>query len=119
MIHQFEHRAASVEVNAENLHNPALSDRVSLAQHQDPNFVPEPQFWVSDSEVVWPDELSWLIGFRDIARATDARTVISAIVPFGGYSNKLLLLRLPPPLGTNPDKQHLHIHSQTLSINTR
>src|SRR3546814_2400997 len=32
MIHQFDHRAASVEVNAENLHNPALSDRVSRSE---------------------------------------------------------------------------------------
>ena len=38
MIHQFDHRAASVEVNAENLHNVALSGDISAEQKADPAF---------------------------------------------------------------------------------
>ena len=34
MIHQFDHRAASVKVNPESLHNPALSGDVTLEQKQ-------------------------------------------------------------------------------------
>lgn len=92
MIHQFDHRAASVEVNEENLHNAALSGDITPEQKADPDFVPTPHFWVPGSEVEFPAQLDWLIGFRDIARATDVRTIISAIVPKAGFGNKLPLL---------------------------
>ena len=36
MIHQFDHRAASVHMNEENLHNPALSDDVGAERKADP-----------------------------------------------------------------------------------
>ena len=54
MIRQFDHRAASVEVNEENLHNPALSGDVSAEQKADPSFSPTPQYWVRESEVTFP-----------------------------------------------------------------
>ncbi len=87
MIHLFDHRAASVEVNAENLHNVALSGDISAEQKADPVFVPTPQYWVSSAEVSFPEDHDWTIAFRDIARATDARTMIAAAVPFVGLGN--------------------------------
>ncbi|WP_297538324.1 hypothetical protein [Roseovarius sp.] len=92
MIHQFDHRAASVEVNEANLHNAALSGAVSEEQKADPDFVPTPQYWVPESEVDLPLGIEWTIAFRDIARATDARTMIAAIVPKAGFGNKAPLL---------------------------
>ena len=88
MIRQFDHRAASVDVNAENLHNPALSDDISAEQKADPAFVPTPQYWVSESDVSFPAGLGWTIAFRDIARVTDVRTMIAAAVPLVGLGNK-------------------------------
>ena len=88
MIHLFDHRAASVEVNAENLHNAALSGDISAEQKADPAFVPTPQYWVPIREVSFPSGLDWTIAFRDIARATDARTMIAAAVPSVGLGNK-------------------------------
>ena len=87
MIHQFDHRAASVEVNAENLHNVALSGDISIEQKADPAFAPTPQYWVPSAEVSFPDGQDWTIAFRDIARATDARTMIASAVPFVGLGN--------------------------------
>ena len=87
MIHQFDHRAASVDVNAKNLHNPALSGDISAEQKSDPDFVPTPQYWVPISKVSFPNGLDWTIAFRDIARATDARTMIAAAVPSVGLGN--------------------------------
>ena len=87
MIHLFDHRAASVEVNAENLHNAALSGDISAEQKADPAFVPTPQYWVPIREVSFPSGLNWTIAFRDIARATDARTMIAAAVPTVGLGN--------------------------------
>jgi hypothetical protein len=92
MIHQFDHRAASVEVNAENIHNPALSGNITSEQKADPDFLPTPQYWVPLSEADFPDGLEWSIAFRGIARATDVRTIISAAVPKAGFGNKLPLL---------------------------
>ncbi|MCC0049799.1 MAG: Eco57I restriction-modification methylase domain-containing protein [Rhodobiaceae bacterium] len=87
MIHQFDHRAASVEVNAENLHNAALSGDITSEQKADPDFLPVPQYWVPASEVEFPAGLDWLIAFRDIARSTDVRTMIAAAIPLCGVGN--------------------------------
>ena len=87
MVHLFDHRAASVEVNAENLHNVALSSDIGAEQKADPTFVPTPQYWVPYGEVSFPDGHDWTVAFRDIARATDARTMIASAVPFVGLGN--------------------------------
>ena len=89
MIHQFDHRAASVHMNEENLHNPALSDDIGAERKADPAFVPTPQYWVPKKEISFPANLNWTIAFRDIARATDARTMIAAAIPAVGLGNTL------------------------------
>ncbi|MEA3014201.1 MAG: hypothetical protein QOD42_2746 [Sphingomonadales bacterium] len=90
MFHQFDHRAASVEVNEENLHNPAVSDPSSAAEKADPDFAPSPQFFIRWDDV--SPQRKWYLGFRDIARPTDVRTMISAILPAAGFGNKAPLL---------------------------
>ena len=94
MIRHFDHRANSVRVNLENTHNPYLSEAVSDAQHANPGFLPATQYWVpaSDVEPILPQSRGWALGFRDIARATDIRTLIGTIVPWAGYGNTLPLL---------------------------
>ncbi len=92
MIHQYDHRAASVELNEGNLHNQALSGDIGPDLKSDPLFSPTPQYWVREESVLLPDETGWILGFRDIARATDARTVIAAIAPAVGFGNKLPIL---------------------------
>ena len=89
MIHQFDHRAASVTVNEANLHNAALSGDVTADMKADPTFAPTPQYWVHPPA----DAQSPTIAFRDIARATDARTVIAAILPNGAAGNTAPLLQ--------------------------
>jgi len=92
MIWHFDHRAASVEVNTSNLHNAALSGAVTEAQKANPDFVPTPQYWVPKTEVDLRSGIEWVISFRDIARATDARTMISAVVPRVGVGNTAPLI---------------------------
>lgn len=89
MIHQFDHRAASVEVNDANLHNAALSGEVTHEMKADPAFLPTPQFWVPTSADFVTEPV---LGFRDIARPTDARTVIAGIVPNAAAGNTLPLV---------------------------
>ncbi len=92
MIQHYDHRAANVTVNEENLHNAALSLLVTNEQHRDPNFFPTPQYWVPADAEQLQDYAGWAIGFRDIARATDARTFIAAITPNTAAGNKLPFL---------------------------
>ena len=94
MIQHFDHRANSVRFNPENTHNPYLSEPVSDAQHADPSFLPATQYWVPASEVepILSQSRGWALGFRDIGRPTDARTLIASIVPWAGYGNTLPLM---------------------------
>ena len=94
MISHFDHRANSVRVNLRNTHNPYLSDAVSDAEHADTGFLPRTRYWVPAGQVETkiPRLRGWAIGFRDIARPTDARTMIAAVVPWAGYGNKIPLL---------------------------
>ena len=46
MIWQFDHRANSVRINPQSTHNPYLSEEVSAGQHADPDFLPQPQYYV-------------------------------------------------------------------------
>ena len=106
MIHQFDHRAASVHVNEKNLHNPALSSDIGTELKADPTFVPTPQYWVQRKET-WRrlGSLGWTIAFRDIARSTDARTMIAAAVPAVGLGNKVPALL--PEGEAHPSKRAL------------
>ena len=107
MIHLYDHRAASVTVNEANLHNAALSGEISAEEKSDPAFVSTPQYWVPASEITLPRDLHWVLAFRDIARATDARTMICAGLPRVGAGNTAPLVlpeagtRLGPELLAN------------------
>lgn len=95
MIHQFDHRAASVVVNAANIHNAALSGDVTSDMKTDPAFLPEPQYWVQRQGMM--DCAA--IAFRDIARATDARTMIAALLPYRAAGNTAPLVITDAPVG--------------------
>lgn len=110
MIHQFDHRAASVEVNEANVHNAALSGDVTAEQKADPAFAPTPQFWVQDKAITLPAGMDWTIAFRDIARATDARTMIAAAIPRSGVGNKA-------PLLVGQDRDTMASHGPTMLAN--
>lgn len=91
MIQHYDHRAANVTVNEDNLHNAALSGAVSDEQKRDPDFIPTPQYWVPAAAEQLSDHAGWAIGFRDIARSTDIRTFIATIVPHAAAGNTLPL----------------------------
>jgi hypothetical protein len=96
MVQAYDHRAASVVVNPANLNRPAQPRATTLEEHSSPDRSPAPAFWVSDDDVALPCELSFVLGFKDITSPTNARTLIAALVPKAGYSNKLPIL-IPDP----------------------
>ena len=92
MVQAFDHRAASVVVNAENLNRPAQPREATLEEHQDPGWLPAPQFWVSEKRVEWPQESEWAVSFKDVTAPTNVRTMIAAVIPRSGVGNTLPLL---------------------------
>ena len=87
MVQAFDHRAASVIVNPENLNRPALPRETKPDEHADPNWLPDPQFWVAESEINWELDLDWVVTFKDVTAPTNARTMIAAVVPRSAYGN--------------------------------
>ena len=94
MIWHFDHRANSVRVNPESTHNPYLSEEVTQAQHADPSFLPQTQYWVPahNVEAALPQSRGYALGFRDITNPTNERTVIASIVPQVGCGHTLPVL---------------------------
>ncbi len=93
MIHQFDHRWATYTVED----GKDTTGDVSVADKQNPEYCVTPRYWVDKAEVVqrlreksW--NYNWLLGFRDICRSTDERTVIASLMPRVGVGNKAPLL---------------------------
>ena len=93
MMQAFDHRAASIGVNPENLHRPAQPEPATVEQHQDRNWLPGPQFWILASECGWQTKIGWVLAFKDIASPTNRRTSIAALFPTVGFGNKLPILK--------------------------
>ena len=100
-MHQFDHRWATHGGNGTSLRE------TSLQQKGDSSFDATPRYWVPEATVAerlanTGNRYHWLMVWRDIARATDERTVIAAIIPKFGIGSSLQLLvftdRAQPPL---------------------
>ncbi|WP_434480824.1 Eco57I restriction-modification methylase domain-containing protein [Gemmatimonas sp.] len=98
MIHQFEHRWATYDTPRAG----AAPDSRALtgAERADSNFSVRPRYWVDGGEVAerldargWTRD--WLIGWRDICRATDERTTIVGLMPRVGVGHTMPLLIAP------------------------
>ena len=95
MTRDYDHRASSVTMNAKNAYMNYDAQPVSLVDHQNPEFLPMGRYWVAGEEIAAraPESLAIAaIGFHDIARANDMRTMVAALVPLAAYSNTLPLI---------------------------
>lgn len=85
LIHQFDTRWATYERTGPATYE---ASRVPASQKIDPNFKVRPRYWIPTEHVRrqlyggW--DKTWLIGWRDICRATDERTTIATILPLAG-----------------------------------
>jgi hypothetical protein len=92
MVQAYDHRAASVVINPENQHRPAQPEASTLAQKSDPDWLPDPQFWVRDADCDWDRRSGWVLGFKEITAPTNVRTFIAALFPSVGFGNKVPIL---------------------------
>lgn len=91
MVQAFDHRAASVMVNSDNLHRPGQPQAATLAQHDDPAWTPDPQYFVEVAQLpaATPE---YVLTFKEITAPTNQRTFISVIAPYAAFGNKLPML---------------------------
>ncbi|MFJ8042138.1 Eco57I restriction-modification methylase domain-containing protein [Kitasatospora sp. NPDC096147] len=119
MLHHFDHRLGTYEGQTEAQANMGTLPRLTPEQHDDPEFVPMPRYWVPEFDVptekrdakgrvVWAAGMAtrladkawdrpWLMGFRKICRSSDERTVLSFLFPSIGLGDSGNLL--VPQLG--------------------
>ena len=92
MVQAYDHRAANVVFNPDNLHRPAQPLPTTAEQRADPNWSPNPLYWVSRNRTGLDNE-TFLVAFKHVTAPTNIRTMIAAILPCAGAGNSLPLLR--------------------------
>ena len=100
MLHHFDHRFGTYEAQSEAQANRGKLPELDHVAHADPGRVTLSRYWVLENEVAarlddtW--DRHWLLGWRDVARASDIRTVIACIIPRSGVGNSFPLM-MPSP----------------------
>ncbi len=117
MVGHFDHRLGTYEGQTEAQAKMGTLPRPALEQKEDPGFTVLPRYWVQefdtlneqrskpgkpmydlgvDSQLQAKDwDRDWLLGWRDFARSSDARTVIAAAVPRVAAGDTYLLALAP------------------------
>ncbi|SBT94860.1 N-6 DNA Methylase [Streptomyces sp. DI166] len=120
MLHHYDHRFSTYENATEKQLAVGTLPRFTVEQHQDAAAVPLPRYWVPEQDVPTGEvdkngepivELSvrsrltargwdreWVFGWRDICRASDERTLISALAPAHSFGHPY-----PLALPASPD----------------
>lgn len=87
LIHHYDHRFNIFTGDGENVRN------LTAEEHNDPACEITPRYWVRRADVIskLPKDVKaipqWFMGFRDICRATDERTLIMSFLPFAGVGH--------------------------------
>jgi len=96
MVNHFDHRFSTYEGATQAHYNKGFLPKLDSADHADPHRLAQPDYWVSndeiDSRLKGRTSRRWLIGWRDICKATDQRTAITAIVPVAAIGHTMPLL---------------------------
>jgi len=115
MVQAYDHRAASIVINPENIHRPARSLAASLEQHQNSNWLPTPQFWVNTQTVKRIQQIGWVLVFKEITAPTNSRTMIASIAPAVAFGNKIPLFQ--PSQGDDKGVKNYRLQAPLLLAN--
>ncbi|GAB2798227.1 N-6 DNA methylase [Streptomyces chlorus] len=109
MLHHYDHRFSTYEGATEKQLAVGTLPRFTVEQHQDAFAAPMPRYWVPEQDVPTGEldkdgkpvmapgvrsrlaakgwDRQWLLGWRDICRASDERTMIAASAPAYGFGH--------------------------------
>lgn len=102
MIQAYDHRAASVVIEAGNWVRQGQTEPATLVDHQNPEFVAQPRWWVEDKAVesALGDRVqSAYLAYKDVTSATNQRTMIAAIIPHVAVANSAPLVLVDGNIG--------------------
>lgn len=90
LVNSYDHRYATY-LDSES------TAELSSSEKSDPYIRSQPRYWVKSSffdNLVekYEEKRPWFLVYRDVARSSDIRTIISAAIPFGPASRKLPVL---------------------------
>ncbi|WP_326788588.1 Eco57I restriction-modification methylase domain-containing protein [Streptomyces sp. NBC_00151] len=101
--HHFDGRFATYENATQAQINKGTLPRLDIQAHRNPTALPLPRYWVAETAVdarlaedlakqreEWPHD--WLLGWRDVCRASDQRTVIASVLPRTAVGHKFPLM---------------------------
>jgi hypothetical protein len=90
LMHLYDHRWATYSDDG------TVRD-LTTGSKQNPSTTVQTRYWINREELTrrleaqgW--QYAWLLGWRDIGRATDERTLIAGVLPRCGVGNKFILL---------------------------
>lgn len=84
MVQAYDHRAASVVIERGNWMRQGQTVETSLVQHQNPEYVVQPRWWVDRAAVVerlGETRAPAHLAYKDITSPTNQRTMIAAFLP--------------------------------------
>jgi hypothetical protein len=89
MLHHYDNRWATYDSDG-------MIRDLTPEEKRDANVTVLPRYWIAESEVeirraIESRNHDWFMGWRDICRATDERTMISSLVPFSAVGEKFKL----------------------------
>lgn len=104
MLAPYDHRSGTYEGATQAHFNKGFLPKLSDEDHQRPDKFSLPDKWIAEDEVdkvlegKWSRD--WFLGWRDICRRTDVRTVLPVLLPRAaiGHTTPLLLASAEPPL---------------------
>jgi hypothetical protein len=92
MVQMYDHRAATIKVNPENLRRPAQEVPTTAQEKADPKFSPKPQYYVPSDSFdfsVLPDTF---LALKDVTSPTNVRGGIFALLPKSAAGHTLPVL---------------------------
>jgi hypothetical protein len=121
MVHHFDHRLGTYAGQTQAQANLGTLPRPTPEQKDDPEFAVLPRYWVHEREVHarlrGRSRSGWLLGWRDICRTSDERTVIGGGLPGYGVGHKLpLILPAEDRLATIPSAVALQANLTSFAL---
>jgi hypothetical protein len=95
MVQGFDHRASGIITVAKNMHRQGQAAQTSEPEHQDPTFVPASRYYIKAEK-----PLSVQIAIKDVTSTTNARSIISCLLPpyAAGHTLPIIEIELPDPV---------------------
>jgi hypothetical protein len=88
----YNHRAAEIILNTDNLKRPAQQIEVPEKKLQNVDFYASPQYYIAKKDI--QPESGYYLSMKNVSAPTNIRTMIAGLIPYAGAGHSLPLLLL-------------------------